>query len=66
MISILKEEDSNTFNWHDPITKLPEDFYTLGKNAFSVNGINTIAGLTILTGLLISVDQNIRPCYSHH
>ncbi|MBI5729695.1 MAG: phosphatase PAP2 family protein [Ignavibacteriales bacterium] len=59
---ILKIEDANTFNWHDPITKLPNDFYSVGKNAFSTNSINTIAGLTILTGLLISVDnETIEP-----
>ncbi|TSA26889.1 MAG: phosphatase PAP2 family protein [Ignavibacteriales bacterium] len=59
---ILKTENTNTFNWHDPITKLPNDFYSLGKNAFSANSINTIAGLTILTGLLVSVDhETIEP-----
>ena len=59
---ILRIENTNTFNWHDPITKLPSDFYTVGKNTFSANSINTIAGLTILTGFLISVDhETIEP-----
>ena len=54
---ILKTENTNTFNWHDPITKLPNDFYSFGQNAFSVNSIRTIGELTILTGLLISIDH---------
>ncbi len=59
---ILKTETKNTFNWHDPITKLPNDFYSLGKDVFNENNVGTIAGLTILTGLLISVDhETIEP-----
>jgi len=59
---ILKKENTNTYNWHDPITKLPNDFYTFGQNVFNTNSISTIAGLTFLTGFLISVDhETIKP-----
>jgi hypothetical protein len=58
--SSLKTE--NTFSWHDPITKLPNDFYSFGKNIFNKNNISAIAGLTFLTGFLISVDhETIQP-----
>ncbi|MCX6174976.1 MAG: phosphatase PAP2 family protein [Ignavibacteriales bacterium] len=64
---IIKTEDTNTFNWHDPITKLPRDFYTLGQNAFSANSISTMAELTILTGFLISIDhKTIEPFRSSY
>lgn len=64
---ILKTENTNTFNWHDPITKLPNDFYSLGQNVFSTNSIRTIGELTILTGLLISIDhETIEPFRSSY
>lgn len=59
---LLRIENTNSFSWHDPITKLPADFYALGKNVFNSNNVNTIVGLSILTGLLVSVDhETIEP-----
>ena len=60
--SCLRIENTNTYNWHDPITKLPNDFYSFGQNIFNTNNISTLAGLTFLTGFLISVDhETIQP-----
>ena len=64
---INENKNSISFKWHDPITQLPTDFLSFGKKTFNIKSINTIAGLTLLTGILISVDhETIEPFRSNY
>lgn len=55
--NIPSGNDAVSFSWHDPITKLPEDFFKFGGEIFNPNNIPTIAGLAILTSALMSIDH---------
>ncbi|PKL83052.1 MAG: hypothetical protein CVV24_06925 [Ignavibacteriae bacterium HGW-Ignavibacteriae-3] len=47
----------SSFDWSDPITKMPQDFLAFSKHAFSKDNFPTLASLTFLTTLLIATDH---------
>jgi membrane-associated phospholipid phosphatase len=51
--------NKSSFNWHDPFTKLPDDFASFGKNVFTSSNVSTLTGLTMLTLLLMATDHEI-------
>jgi len=59
----INSSDSISFAWHDPITKLPKDFYSFGERVFNVNNVGTLVGLTALTGVLVLIDPQTAPIF---
>ncbi len=61
---------STTFNWYDPIVKLPEDFTVFGTRSFNKKNFTTLASLTFLTTLLVATDHEstlpLRQEYRRH
>lgn len=64
---IRPQSNVETFSWHDPITKLPQDLYKFGGEIVNPKNIPTVAGLAVLTGALMSIDHRTSaPLYSDY
>ncbi|MGE5457462.1 MAG: phosphatase PAP2 family protein [Methanococcaceae archaeon] len=57
LLSRTSAEPANELSWHHMITGLPHDYSVLFKNTFGPDFLKNSAGLVMITGALMMVDQ---------
>lgn len=65
-ITIQVRADASAPGFWDMVTNLPEDWQTFSQETFRKENVNTLVGLTLVTGLLVATDYETWKEFERH